>query len=195
MGGFITGLRMQAARVVGGTPMRELERAATVDELTGIANRRVGLGALDSSLAAADQPTSVAMFDLDHFKAVNDTWGHQVGDETLVAAASTIDDVATSFGGTAARLGGEEFAMVLPGTGAAMARDAVQRVLAGIRAIEVPTPDGGVLRPTSSAGVVTHAAPSSTAAPAGADLLATADEALYAAKSSGRDRMVAARIQ
>nr|WP_246316185.1 GGDEF domain-containing protein [Kineococcus aurantiacus] len=162
----------RAAAVAG------LRRAATLDGLTGVANRRTLDGAL-AGLDRAGAPWSIALVDLDHFKAVNDTHGHQAGDEVLRTAAAGLVAAARE-GDLVARYGGEEFAVLLPRTGPAEARAVAERLRAAVAAGTRP-------RVTCSVGVATGDADA-----AAADVLAAADRALYAAKAGGRDRCVLA---
>lgn len=149
---------------------------ATTDPLTGLPNRRV----LDERMVAAlalDAPVSVIVFDLDHFKQVNDRFGHAVGDAVLAGAANRLAGLARQ-NDTVARLGGEEFVWLLPNTDDTKARDAAVRACDAIRA----TPVAGISI-TISAGVATRIADED-----GADLIRRADSSLYRAKDSGRDR-------
>jgi diguanylate cyclase (GGDEF)-like protein len=162
--------------------------AASTDELTGLLNRR---GLLASAQGLADrrasrqEPVSVLMFDLDHFKSINDRFGHSVGDDVLrqFAAVATAQFRASDLIG---RLGGEEFAAVLPGTlaEAAIAADRVRlafRVAAG-------TVGGCDVAATLSVGVASGAAGTDIAS-----LLIKSDAALYRAKAMGRNRLEIAR--
>lgn len=164
-----------------------LQIEADTDPLTEVSNRRPFLKTLEDSFAQAQAtaaPLSVAMVDLDHFKRVNDTYGHDVGDRVLKAISSmliaefrTIDCVG--------RLGGEEFALVFPGTTLTGAQIACDRLLQNIRKAEIKVGDQ-IVRVTVSMGL----APMTTAQNSGADLLKRADELLYQAKHTGRDRLV-----
>ena len=155
---------------------------ATHDALTGLANRRV----LDAELlrrTAERARFAVALLDVDHFKRVNDTWSHHVGDQVLARIASELrsalraDDVA-------ARYGGEEFAVVLADVDAPTATTVAERVRRAIADVDWAELMPGGTRVTVSIGVVTSDADGT---PEG--LLTRADAALYQAKSDGRDRV------
>jgi diguanylate cyclase (GGDEF)-like protein len=168
----------------------ELEDRHRRDAMTGVFNR----GHLDRVLEAEFRsavtggwPLSIVFADLDHFKRVNDTYGHPAGDAVLTATAKVILDVVrdTDF---VARYGGEEFIILFPGLGAEGARKIAERLLARLRSVKHPVP-GGSLVMTASLGLATlH-----PGAPFGgaAELLEAADRCVYAAKRRGRDRLVA----
>jgi len=161
----------------------ELERLATTDPLTGLANHRSFHERLGFEAARAvrhGRPLSLAILDLDHFKLVNDRYGHPAGDEVLREVAARLLRLARA-GELIARVGGEEFAWVLPDTDAAGAQAAAERARAAVRGQPVP-PAGTV---TLSAGVCDLAHASDVAG-----LYRRADEALYLAKRGGRDRTV-----
>ncbi|MCC6831117.1 MAG: GGDEF domain-containing protein [Thermoleophilia bacterium] len=156
-----------------------LTERAERDELTGLGNRGVFWDALRTVAAAADRgtPAGLVLLDIDHFKRVNDTHGHAVGDEVLRDVAARIRTAARG-SDLVFRVGGEEFAWIMPGTGTDGARIAVARLLEGMRA--EPHPQVGSV--TCSAGVC--------AVDAGVrpeQLYERADVALYAAKRGGRD--------
>ena len=157
------------------------------DPLTGLHNRRFindQLSELLERCARLGEVLSVAMFDLDHFKHVNDTFSHDTGDAVLVEFA-TLLDAAAEKPAVAARLGGEEFLVILPRTGEAAARAWTARALSTIRSHDW-SPLTGRLAVTASVGL-------STARGAGwtrEGLLRMADENLYAAKHTGRNRFV-----
>ncbi|MDX6727456.1 MAG: diguanylate cyclase [Baekduia sp.] len=158
-----------------------LARAANTDALTGLLNRRAfdpELAALATGAAAATSTLSVVMFDLDHFKDYNDRHGHLVGDEALCRVACVLTRSAGPRD-LVARLGGEEFAVALPGSGPPAARAFAEQVVEALRREDVPAGR----RLTVSAGIASR---SGTCAPQ--DLLRDADSALYAAKRDGRDR-------
>lgn len=159
------------------------------DPLTGLPNR----GAFDAALALelertrrTGAPVSLAILDIDDFKRLNDTFGHPAGDAVLRAVAQTVRATIRRLD-LAARLGGEEFALVLPATSRLRAVTMVERVLAAIREGHIPW-EHGQLRVTASAGVAT-ARGREAVDPAA--LYAEADRALYDAKRSGKDRVVA----
>jgi diguanylate cyclase (GGDEF)-like protein len=164
--------------------LAELERRAARDPLTGLANRRSLDDHLDRELSRSRReglPLSLILFDLDHFKAINDEHGHQVGDQVLHAVARSLA-VGVRDVDLPARYGGEEFVVLLPGTTLPDAVLTADRLRYGIADAGSPLPV------TISAGVASFPQPART----GAELLALADAALYEAKRSGRDRVVTA---
>lgn len=166
-----------------------LERLAAVDPLTDAYNRRFGLGRLReeySRAVRAEAPLALLMVDLDHFKAINDTYGHLVGDRLLRAVASSCRR-AIREGDVLVRYGGEEFLVLLPGAG----RDDVVQVGERIRraASETIVDDGASrISVTVSVGAATYR--DGTDSPDA--LIALADRALYEAKDGGRNRFVMA---
>ncbi len=168
-----------------------LERQALVDGLTGLANRRHCEEELDAELARAERlggPTALVLADLDDFKGVNDRHGHPAGDAVLCAFAELLRESVREID-TAARFGGEEFMLVLPGTDAAGGSNVAERVRAALAERVIVTPGGAAIRITASFGVAT-APPSSTAA----DLISAADTALYDAKHAGKNRVETAPL-
>ncbi|WNV03904.1 diguanylate cyclase [Candidatus Methylospira mobilis] len=166
----------------------ELERQAYSDYLTGLANRRHFFEQAEQELARVLRyggELSILMLDVDHFKRANDTYGHQVGDIML----QTLSEVCRSTlrkNDIVGRIGGEEFAVLLPETGCADAMDAAERLRAALAEANVPLGNGGQpLHFTASFGVATL-----TGTDANIDILLNkADQALYRAKGEGRNRV------
>lgn len=160
---------------------------AFTDSLTGLYNRRYLMTHLDRKLmgiAETGKPVSVMLFDVDHFKAVNDTHGHGVGDDVLVKLAKVASNGLRAVE-LVARLGGEEFVVVMPETNAATAQQVAERLCAEVAESAVELPDGTPLSVTISIGVAT----ADSAEEMADDLLERADGALYAAKHAGRNRV------
>lgn len=161
---------------------RRMVREATTDPLTGLANRRHFMQALEATLArGADTTVAVAMIDIDHFRGFNDRHGHAAGDAVLCAVARAADAALRS-GDMIARLGGEEFAIMLPDTSGQTALVIAERVRTAVAAQSVIF-GGDVLQVTISVGAVVSDAAVCNAA----TLLAAADANLYSAKNSGRN--------
>jgi len=171
-----------------------LERLSTIDELTGAFNRRhvfTVAGDCMKDVAASACDLSVLLLDVDHFKKVNDSFGHGVGDQALIALAQCAKETLKSDGcenGVFARVGGEEFLVLLPGLDANAAAAIGENLRKSVEHIEIATNDGA-FGFTISVGVASHS-------PADIDfekLVARADEALYEAKHTGRNRVIIAR--
>ncbi len=171
-------------------------RAARVDPLTGIENRRAFTDAM-SEHAAGGARLALAIVDLDHFKDVNDRFGHVVGDEVLVRVAGAMAAATEGTGAGLYRVGGEEFvlAFTVAGLDDLAVVERVERVRTSVSAVDfsdisLPVREDvpGPLEVTASAGMAVGV-PVEAASPAG-DLLRAADRNLYAAKHSGRDRLV-----
>lgn len=157
------------------------------DALTGLYNRRYideRLPALLQETAVQRTPISIALIDLDHFKSINDTLSHDAGDTVLRRVAEILND-ATTGSAIAARMGGEEFLLVLPGADDVAARQRCEDLRKVIRSYPWQ-PITGAMPVTTSIGVTTS--PDGTGPLAG--LLAQADRSLYAAKHAGRDRVM-----
>ena len=150
--------------------LSQLTDMATTDALTGLPNRRAWETSLDRALAE-DQSVALAMLDFDHFKDFNDTHGHPAGDRLLRETAAAWREELRA-GDLVARLGGDEFALLLPNCNAANALEVVERLR-----LRIPSEQ------TCSAGIATH---DSGAHPEA--LMASADTALYEAKTAGRNR-------
>jgi diguanylate cyclase (GGDEF)-like protein len=165
--------------------MEEVRHLAVTDPLTGLANRRSFEEALDRELERAarnDEQVTLVMLDLDGFKALNDEHGHQAGDEALRAVGRALAKHARAFD-TPARYGGEEFAVILPSCTSRQALVVGERLRRSVSAIDV------AVRLTASAGAATfpqHAGDAES-------LIRAADEALYEAKRTGRDRIARSR--
>jgi diguanylate cyclase (GGDEF)-like protein len=164
------------------------------DPVTGLRNARYFRERLREAQAGArrsGQPLSIVVMDLDRFKRVNDRYGHPVGDEVLVAVSGAMTgvirtgDTAAALRGTAARMGGEEFALLLPDTDAVEARAIAEPVRGAVREAVVHTAQGEEVRITISCGVASGHPVDEAGAQA---LYAAADQAMYAAKRAGRDR-------
>jgi diguanylate cyclase (GGDEF)-like protein len=169
---------------------RQLEAAnaqllamATTDSLTGLLNRRAFLERLSTEFALARRngsPLSLLMLDVDNFKLCNDTHGHDAGDRTLTQFARVLQNSVRETD-LVVRYGGEEFVVLLPDTGEASAKLLGERILAALRSTRWP------LEPvTASGGCATMTEVTSN----GLHLVSQADEALYAAKRAGKDRIV-----
>jgi diguanylate cyclase (GGDEF)-like protein len=167
----------------------ELAELAVRDDLTGLHNRRHLLTQLEEELGRAqvwDTSLGIVLLDIDHFKSVNDRHGHSIGDALLVAVAGALTGCLRPED-TIARYGGEEFVILLPGADPDQAVRTADELRERVAAVVV-TSGGGPVSRTASAGVATFPGCGRTAV----QLIQSADDALYAAKGSGRDRVVAA---
>lgn len=202
-GTWVNGLEVEVRRLVSGDRIRvgpyvakyfaageaeagyhdELLRRATTDSLSGLANRATFEDCLHMELATARQsgrPLALLLVDVDHFKRVNDLHGHAAGDEVLREIGRRLQ-AAVRAGDVVARVGGEEFAALLPGTDLAAAAEVAERIAAHLRAAPVGIP-GGSVAVTASCGVA-------ALGPADDELsfVSRADVRLYEAKRDGRD--------
>ena len=170
---------------------RELEKLSRQDGLTGIANRRYFDSYLVTEVrrgARERQPLSLILSDVDHFKAFNDCYGHQAGDDCLRRVAAALSSAGRRPADLAARYGGEEFAMVLPGTVVEGAIDVAQAVCRVIEGLGIPHARSAVNpKVTLSQGIVSLTPDKETSSE---DLIQRADQALYQAKQQGRNRYV-----
>ncbi|HMN08339.1 MAG TPA: diguanylate cyclase [Gemmatimonadaceae bacterium] len=167
---------------------RRLEMLAHTDPLTAVLNRRALTERLVSELERVrryDSTVSLLLIDIDHFKRVNDTHGHLVGDDVLMDVGALLQGAVRAVD-VVARYGGEEFVIVLPETAVSGATVFAERIRELIEAHPFPLPDGGHLHLTASVGVASYPAPGLETAE---DLLAAADQALYRAKAEGRNRV------
>jgi diguanylate cyclase (GGDEF)-like protein/PAS domain S-box-containing protein len=174
----------------------ELEVQANRDFLTDVANRRHFFAKANEELARAvryETPLSLLMLDIDHFKNVNDTYGHAVGDQVLKRVAQVCKDALREVD-LLGRIGGEEFAILLPQTPGELAVDVAERIRQAIaQAALCFAPDGKGISITVSLGVSTLARDHADAPPVTADaLMQAADTALYQAKNSGRNKVCSA---
>lgn len=164
-----------------------LEHAALTDALTGMQNRRFFDDALREYLEEfrkIDKPVGLMVLDLDHFKAVNDTHGHDVGDQVLKAVAGCLRDM-TRYHDVVARLGGEEFAVVAPNMDEALLMKLAERIRKAIAAL--PIVSGNIrLRVTTSVGLAVWDKKETAE-----DFYRRADKHLYQAKRMGRNRVCA----
>jgi diguanylate cyclase (GGDEF)-like protein/PAS domain S-box-containing protein len=159
---------------------RQIQEESTTDFLTGLHTRKLFDDALFRYAAAGDRRFSCIMFDIDHFKAVNDTFGHPAGDRVLKEVAQVLKECSRT-GDIVCRYGGEEFVLLLPGSGLDTAVSVAERMRERVSE-KIFLPDGRCI--TVSAGCSEHAE-----GEYGALVLQHADEALYAAKNSGRNRV------
>ncbi|MBP2673208.1 MAG: hypothetical protein H6Q84_48 [Deltaproteobacteria bacterium] len=171
-------------------------RLSITDPLTGLYNRRYFFEMAEKETERADRyriPLSLSVFDIDSFKAVNDRYGHEAGDAVLVAVADTCRKTARKID-ILARYGGEEFIVVFPQTGLPEAEIVAERIRSAIESAHVPRADG-TIGVTASFGVAALE-PEAAAGRAYAESLQAAirkaDEALYRAKSAGKNRVVVA---
>jgi diguanylate cyclase (GGDEF)-like protein len=165
---------------------KDMASLANIDDLTGLATRRFFLDQLDNMAATARrirQPLTLAMIDIDHFKPINDNYGHAVGDAVLMAIGAACRSAVRS-DDVIGRLGGEEFAMLMPLTDQETAYRIVDRLREAVAAIAIPTSDGRTVSVTISVGMAMFADTQIDR------LLLDADRALYLAKERGRNRIV-----
>ena len=186
---FVVGTALFLAREIGRRAEAEdrLEELATTDSLTGLKNRRKFDHAIDAEWRRAARnktPVAVLMIDADHFKAYNDTYGHQAGDQVLVGIAICISDSVRRAGDCPARYGGEEFAVLLPGLSAVDAFAVAETIRLKV---EQWSEHPDVTTVSIGVASMTPAAPMDWP-----DLIEAADKALYAAKNNGRNQSVLA---
>ena len=185
---FVLGVTLFLAREIGRRAQAEdkLEELATTDALTGLRNRRKFDAVIDEEWRRATRystPLALLMIDADHFKAYNDTFGHQAGDQILVGIAICISDSVRRAGDCAARYGGEEFAVLLPGLSPAESLVVAEAIRLKVQQWSDQT--------TVSVGV---ASLTPIVTMEWSELLEAADKALYAAKANGRNRSVLASM-
>jgi len=169
---------------------KELQRLAVMDELTAIANRRFFNLLLAQEWARAVRevvPISLIMIDIDHFKAYNDHYGHQKGDECLRLVASALTSVAKRPGDYVARYGGEEFTVILSHTGMPGALAVAEALRARVEALNLEHPSTMAQAPVTISLGVASTVPDRLGSPE--SLVAAADQAIYEAKRGGRNQV------
>ena len=188
---FMLGVTLFLAREIGRRAQAEdkLEELATTDALTGLRNRRKFDSTIDLEWRRAirlKMPLALLMIDADHFKAYNDTFGHQAGDQVLVGIAICISDSVRRAGDCPTRYGGEEFAVLLPGLSSSEALAVAEEIRLKV---ELWSDEPRVTTVSIGAASVMPAATADWS-----DLIGAADKALYAAKAQGRNRSVLANV-
>lgn len=165
----------------------EIERVAYADDLTGIANRRAFFEKAPDLITKSQEDqnkVSVILVDIDHFKNINDTYGHKAGDAMLILVADILMQSIRETGGMVGRIGGEEFALLVIHKESTHVMDLADQIRLNIRSASINTRNT-LISATASIGLTRHTG--------GADLdntLLYADKALYLAKNAGRDRVV-----
>ncbi|GHU03536.1 hypothetical protein FACS1894205_0250 [Alphaproteobacteria bacterium] len=180
------GVAIQNARLFA-----KISKMATTDGLTGLLNRRRFFELAETEFIKYERyghPLSVCMIDIDHFKKINDGYGHTVGDEVLRHLAEKLSGMVREYD-IVGRYGGEEFAIVLPETPVAIAAEIAERIRKAIENAVVQTPDGEV-KYTLSIGVSEFTKDAKSLSSA----IETADKGLYEAKETGRNRVVVRRL-
>ncbi|MFO1220293.1 MAG: sensor domain-containing diguanylate cyclase [Burkholderiaceae bacterium] len=192
LGDYLVTLRdaeqRRLAELALGKANAELSALAATDALTGLANRRQFDATLRKEWFRAlrdGTPLALLMIDIDHFKSLNDRFGHQVGDAYLAAVAGVIENNVRRAGDLATRYGGEEFAVVLPGTAASGALEIAESIRRAVAETSFSHLGGGV-HVTVSVGVASTVPMAGAGAAA---LVHAADAALYHAKRNGRNRV------
>ncbi|CAB3856408.1 MAG: diguanylate cyclase [Achromobacter mucicolens] len=173
----------------------ELRRLTNSDGLTGLGNRRYFDEYLNAEWQRAGRDSreiSMLMIDVDHFKSYNDTYGHIAGDEALKRVANTIFASCDRSTDLAARFGGEEFALVLPGTPGGSARLAAEKLRRAVEAMQIPQRDAG-FGPWLTVSIGLATAVPMDGQPC-TELIQAADRGLYEAKRQGRNRVVPGQI-
>lgn len=168
---------------------KQLRELANTDSLTGLPNRRAFLERLETEFTRVGrygEPLSVIMMDIDNSKLINDVHGHSFGDDVIAGIAATAASTLRTPVDLIGRLGGEEFAVLLPATGADGAAECAERMR--IAVADIPFEAGGEpVRVTASFGIAAVAADDQQ----GSDVVSRADSALYRAKTGGRNRAMA----
>jgi diguanylate cyclase (GGDEF)-like protein len=185
--GLATRLARPVARVLA--DLTRLTRQAQTDGLTNLANRRALDERLDGEVDHARRlGTNVAFViaDIDNFKSINDRYGHQTGDEVLRRVAQAFSEAVRELD-LPGRYGGEEIALVLPGTNLSGARALAEKIRKTLEELQVTTPEGNTVHVTASFGAACFPAQTGVE-----ELVAAADAALYEAKRTGKNRVVTA---
>jgi diguanylate cyclase (GGDEF)-like protein/hemerythrin-like metal-binding protein/PAS domain S-box-containing protein len=198
--GHLTSIDNQAYLVGLGTDIAErraleqkLVHQARTDTLTGLSNRRHFIELADQELTRAkryDKWLSILMLDLDEFKAINDAHGHQIGDKVLVKASQVLSATLRSID-IVGRIGGEEFAIMLPETDGIQAAEVAERLRANIAGTSIQLNKGKSLSVTASIGIATGKTRNTTLD----HVLSLADSAMYEAKRAGRNRVCSTQIR
>jgi diguanylate cyclase (GGDEF)-like protein len=171
----------------------ELERLATTDPLTGVFNRRYWMKRAEIEIASAQRQRtslSMVMLDIDNFKHINDRYGHPTGDLVLVKLCEAVQGV-LRLGDTFARIGGEEFVLLLPQTGEVLAIQVAERIRTLVSSIAVCAIDKSQFGVTASFGVASLSNTFNDLE----SLISNCDAALYHAKDAGRNCVVATTIK
>lgn len=174
--------------------VQQLEQLASKDGLTELANRRIFDWRLEEAFKTAQSSSaslSLLMIDVDHFKAYNDTYGHPAGDEVLRQVAGVLRSACRGELDLVARYGGEEFAVILPAASTEVAHDIAVRLAAAVRMLDIPHLSSSKGRVTVSIGLASVAETMNGPQ----QLLKSCDQALYAAKAAGRDKVRAASVE
>jgi len=191
---LLTVFSQRVASSLANIRLRESLRQQSIrDPLTGIFNRRYLEETLQREFSRArrlNQPLSIIMFDIDHFKAVNDSYGHEAGDVVLQSIARELQSIVRTED-IVCRFGGEEFVVVMPGMDFKKAAARASLILQAVRNLELLVGETKLIKITMSAGVASF--PSHGKTPA--EVLQAADQALFRAKKLGRDRAVEAEGQ
>ena len=169
--------------------LRTIEQLSMIDQLTKMPNRRSFDNTMEAEWGRAVRerfPISFLLIDVDHFKRYNDNYGHQQGDKVLCAIAEVLIQTLKRTTDFAARWGGEEFAVLLPNTDSPGGLEIGEQIRENVEAMDIPLDDGSFTKVTASIGVHTH---DPTPFCSVNEFFSQADEALYEAKTAGRNRV------
>jgi diguanylate cyclase (GGDEF)-like protein len=170
--------------------IRTIERLSLIDQLTSIPNRRCFDERLQMEWKRAKReqtPVSLLIIDLDKFKRINDTYGHQQGDIVLQVVAETLQHAFNRPADFAARWGGEEFIVLLPNTHLSGSMNVAEKIRTGVEKLEIPYYEGVIIKLTVSIGVNSLIPEQNSSINA---FISNADKALYAAKEAGRNKVI-----